>query len=175
MNTQSSDSVAILRFFQTANMTTIDNLAKNSRATLWAKSLLIVGVCLAGTHEASAQMAIGSSEPASRRISAANALKLGSDDRVALDGKADEPFWARATPIDTFFEYRPRPAETRFRTEAKIAYDQRAVIVFMRGYDPEPSRIEAPPCGATKCSARKTFSGFILTRSGCASLRKSSA
>lgn len=143
-------------------MTTLDNLAKNSRVTLWAKSLFLVGVCLAGTHEASAQMAIGSSEPASRRISAANALKLGSDDRVALDGKADEPFWARATPIDTFFEYRPRPAETRFRTEAKIAYDQRAVIVFMRGYDPEPSRIEAPLVRRDEVFGSQDFFGVYL-------------
>jgi hypothetical protein len=82
--------------------------------------------------------------PESRRLGAAQALKLAADEKVVLDGKIDEAFWSRATLISEFYEYRPRAAPAKFKTEARIAYDADAIYFALRAYDPDPSRIEAP-------------------------------
>ncbi len=82
--------------------------------------------------------------PIERRITAAQALRLADGEQVKLDGKANEPFWSRATVIADFYEYRPREAAAKYKTEARIVYDKHAIYFAMRAYDPDPSQIEAP-------------------------------
>ena len=79
-----------------------------------------------------------------RRISPTQALRLSAGEKVILDGKADEAFWSRAQVIADFYEYRPREAAAKYKTEARIVYDQHAIYFAMRAYDADPSKIEAP-------------------------------
>jgi hypothetical protein len=59
-----------------------------------------------------------------------------------IDGRDNDEIWQRAPLIDQFLEYDPNEgAETRFRTNARVAYDDRNLYVFVRMYDPAPDSI----------------------------------
>jgi len=59
-----------------------------------------------------------------------------------LDGRTDDPAWADAQIIDQFLEYEPNEGtESRFRTEARVTYDDRYLYVLARMYDPAPDSI----------------------------------
>ena len=59
-----------------------------------------------------------------------------------LDGRADDAAWAAAPVIDGFLEYEPNEgAETRFRTEARVTYDDRNLYVHVQMYDPAPDSL----------------------------------
>lgn len=61
-----------------------------------------------------------------------------------LDGRDDDEVWRNAPVVDGFLEYQPRVGGApRFRTEVKVAYDDRALYVFARMYDPAPDSIVA--------------------------------
>jgi hypothetical protein len=94
---------------------------------------------LAGSLQASHAQAIEE-----RRLAPIHALKLEQGESITLDGKLDDPAWARAAVIREFHEYRPRQAPAKFRTEARIALGKDAVYVGLMAYDPDPSKIEAP-------------------------------
>jgi uncharacterized protein DUF5916/cellulose/xylan binding protein with CBM9 domain len=62
-----------------------------------------------------------------------------------IDGRDDDPIWQQIPPITAFREWQPREdADPRFRTEAKIAYDEGNVYVFVRAFDPHPDSIMRP-------------------------------
>ncbi len=80
-------------------------------------------------------------EPA-RRATAMAALASRAEVAPVLDGRPDDPAWARAQVIDQFLEYDPKEgAETRFRTELRVVYDDRNLYVLARMYDPAPDSI----------------------------------
>jgi hypothetical protein len=59
-----------------------------------------------------------------------------------LDGRTDDPAWSTAQVIDQFLEYDPKEgAETRFRTEVRVTYDDRSLYLLARMYDPAPDSI----------------------------------
>ncbi len=59
-----------------------------------------------------------------------------------LDGIATDPVWATARVIDDFREYEPdEGAVSRFRTEVRVAYDDRNLYVLARMFDPAPDSI----------------------------------
>ncbi len=59
-----------------------------------------------------------------------------------LDGRTDDPAWQAAQVIDQFLEYDPNEGkETRFKTEVRVAYDDRNLYVLARMYDPAPDSI----------------------------------
>ena len=59
-----------------------------------------------------------------------------------LDGRTDDPAWQSAQIIDRFLEYEPNEGnETRFRTEARVTYDDRYLYVMARMFDPAPDSI----------------------------------
>jgi hypothetical protein len=59
-----------------------------------------------------------------------------------LDGKTDDPAWQTAQVIDQFLEYEPtKGAETRFKTEVRVTYDDKYLYVLGRMYDPAPDSI----------------------------------
>jgi len=59
-----------------------------------------------------------------------------------IDGRADDAAWADAPVIDQFLEYEPTTGATpRFRTEARVLYDDRALYVRVRMFDPAPDSI----------------------------------
>jgi hypothetical protein len=55
---------------------------------------------------------------------------------IVIDGRLDEPAWAAATPITTFFQVQPLegPPATQ-RTEIRILYDDQALYIGARMYD----------------------------------------
>ncbi len=59
-----------------------------------------------------------------------------------LDGKADDVAWLSAPVIDQFLEYEPNQgAESRFKTEMRVLYDDRYLYILGRMYDPAPDSI----------------------------------
>jgi hypothetical protein len=78
-------------------------------------------------------------------VRAIEAVALSEGERIVLDGKGDEPVWARANLLDRFWEIFPNAeVEPRVRTEARYAYDQHALYVLVRAWDPDTTLLRAP-------------------------------
>src|SRR6184192_2980511 len=61
---------------------------------------------------------------------------------VVIDGRDDDPVWRLAPAITQFREFQPKEdGDPRFPTEAKVAYDDRNIYVFIRAFDPHPDSI----------------------------------
>ena len=59
-----------------------------------------------------------------------------------LDGRDTDPVWATTAVIDKFLEAKPTEgAPPRFRTEARVAFDEQNLYVFVRNFDPHPDSI----------------------------------
>lgn len=59
-----------------------------------------------------------------------------------LDGQDDDVIWRSAPAIDQFLEAKPSEgAPPRMRTEARVAYDEHNLYVFVRAFDPHPDSI----------------------------------
>jgi hypothetical protein len=82
----------------------------------------------------------------------AAAVAVRSESRIAsavratttpvLDGRVDENICAQGQKIDQFLEYEPTEgAETRFKTEVCVAYDDKYFYVLARMFDPAPDSI----------------------------------
>jgi hypothetical protein len=60
----------------------------------------------------------------------------------ALDGRDDDAVWRAAPVVDAFQQARPSEgAPARFRTTARVAYDEDNLYAFIRAYDPHPDSI----------------------------------
>jgi hypothetical protein len=76
---------------------------------------------------------------------AIEALRLGPDERIVLDGRLEEAAWQRAKVVDRFWEIFPNAeTEPRVRTEAWYAYDAQALYVAIRAHDPNLAELRAP-------------------------------
>ena len=61
---------------------------------------------------------------------------------ITLDGHDREAVWRSAPVTDDFTQFVPVEAgPARFRTAFQVAYDDRAVYVFLRMYDPRPDSL----------------------------------
>src|SRR5213596_950881 len=61
---------------------------------------------------------------------------------VVIDGRDDDDVWRVAPAITQFREFQPKEdGDPRFATEAKVAYDDRNLYVFIRAFDPHPDSI----------------------------------
>jgi hypothetical protein len=59
-----------------------------------------------------------------------------------LDGLEDDVVWTSTPVIDRFLEAKPTEgAEPKYRTEARVAYDQHNLYVLVRAFDPHPDSI----------------------------------
>ncbi len=59
-----------------------------------------------------------------------------------IDGKDDDAIWRTAPILPPMRQWMPsEDAPARYRTEAKVAYDDRNIYVFVRAYDPHPDSI----------------------------------
>lgn len=59
-----------------------------------------------------------------------------------VDGMDSDAVWQTAPLVSDFLEYQPRiGAAPRFRTEVRVAFDDKALYVFARMYDPAPDSI----------------------------------
>ncbi|ODS57339.1 MAG: hypothetical protein ABS36_05465 [Acidobacteria bacterium SCN 69-37] len=79
------------------------------------------------------------SGPAARRT--VTAVRLTADERVTLDGRLDEPFWANALPATDFIQQDPRNGEPATEpTEVRIVYTADALYFGVICFDSEPDR-----------------------------------
>ena len=61
---------------------------------------------------------------------------------VVIDGRDDDEVWRVAPAITQFREFQPKEdGDPRFATEAKVAYDDHNLYVFIRAFDPHPDSI----------------------------------
>jgi len=70
------------------------------------------------------------------------ARAIRSTERIAIDGRLDEPAWAAATSITEFIQSQPRagyPATER--TAVRILYDERRLYIGAICYESEPKRL----------------------------------
>lgn len=59
-----------------------------------------------------------------------------------IDGRGDDAVWTSAPPMTDFLQFDPGEAvPTTFRTEARVAYDDRFLYVLVRAFDPAPDSI----------------------------------
>ena len=75
------------------------------------------------------------------------ALVLAPGERVALDGRLDEPAWQRAPVHDKFVQYLPldrQPPPAGYRTTVQVLAERDALVVGIRAVDPAPHEIRAP-------------------------------
>ncbi|MEJ7811182.1 MAG: DUF5916 domain-containing protein [Gemmatimonadaceae bacterium] len=104
-----------------------------------------VQVGAAGKREATpgvARIAPDGAPTMEARASATSAMAFRVAQPPVLDGRTDDAVWARAQVIDHFLEYEPNEgAETRFRTEARVGYDDHNFYVLVRMFDPAPDSI----------------------------------
>ncbi|HEX3158425.1 MAG TPA: DUF5916 domain-containing protein [Gemmatimonadaceae bacterium] len=121
---------------------------------------LLVGVAVPLTSPLAAQTATSKEVPAplpagvrdapprperssaEARATATTATAVRAAAAPRLDGRTDDPAWAHAPVIDQFLEYEPNEgAESRFRTEARVTYDDKNLYVLVRMFDPSPDSL----------------------------------
>jgi hypothetical protein len=62
----------------------------------------------------------------------------------AIDGRDTDAVWRNAPVMGGFRQFSPaEDAPTEFRTEARAAYDERYLYVFVRAFDPHPDSLVA--------------------------------
>src|SRR6266540_749669 len=87
----------------------------------------------------------GSPAPGDGRVpppTATMAVAVRASRAPALDGTEDDAVWREAPAITAFREFSPREdGDPRFRTEAKVAYDDHSFYAFIRAFDPHPDSI----------------------------------
>src|SRR5712692_5908940 len=97
-----------------------------------------------------------------------------------IDGKDDDAVWREAPAITTFREFSPREdGAPRFATEAKVAYDDHNLYVFIRAFDPHPDSIlkilarrdvrappDSPKMAITSFQDRRTGFEFAVNPAG---------
>lgn len=95
--------------------------------------VLIATICIACAAELTPRTAIAQ-ESASSHV-------LVIQEPIELDGRLDEPFWHRATPIP-LTQQAPAPGQaTPFETQVRIAANAEYVYVAFECLDPEPRQL----------------------------------
>jgi hypothetical protein len=107
--------------------------------------LLALGLSTAAPSPAECPSAIPRCDPTLLVRREATAASIGDGRPPAIDGRLDEAVWAEAKPFTRFMQARPDPGnEARMRTEVRVLYDDRALYVGIRLFDPTPHGILAP-------------------------------
>ncbi len=71
-----------------------------------------------------------------------DAVAVPATSPITVDGQISEPVWEQAQSISEFVQRQPAEGEAPSqRTDARIAFDERALYVAVRAYDSEPNRI----------------------------------
>jgi hypothetical protein len=70
------------------------------------------------------------------------AIAVHADAAPVIDGRDNDQVWRAAPAITEFKQWSPTEGKpSRFRTEAKVAYDAANLYVFVRAFDPHPDSI----------------------------------
>ena len=99
--------------------------------------ILLFSVAGAGASAGYAQEA----DSTTRQRPVVRALRLASEDRIAVDGKLDEPVWARAIPAANFIQQDPDNGQPATEpTEVRILFNSRALYMGVTCFDSEPDK-----------------------------------
>jgi hypothetical protein len=105
-----------------------------------AAAVLLAGATADPLHAQAAESPRGGAGSGGATATTATAAR--ATQAPVLDGRTDDPAWRNAPVIDQFLEYEPNEgAEPRFRTEARVTYDDRNLYVLVRMFDPAPDSI----------------------------------
>lgn len=70
------------------------------------------------------------------------AIAVRATQAPVIDGRDDDPTWENAPRVSDFTQFQPHiDADPSFRTEFRVAYDDRNLYVFVRMFDPHPDSI----------------------------------
>jgi hypothetical protein len=122
-------------------------LSASRRSATLALAMLLGAVSTARSQSATPTVTLAGrpTEPAparAERATATAAMATRATVAPTLDGRTDDAAWQNAQIIDQFLQYEPNEGtESRFRTEARVTYDDRNLYVLARMYDPAPDSI----------------------------------
>jgi hypothetical protein len=72
----------------------------------------------------------------------APAVAVRAERPPTIDGREDDAVWRAAPATSEFLEFSPNEGKApRYKTDFKVAYDDRHLYVFIRAYDPHPDSI----------------------------------
>lgn len=72
----------------------------------------------------------------------AEAVAVVAGEPIVIDGRLDERTWEQAPRIRDFIQREPAEGQPpSYGTEASVAYDESALYVAIRAFDPDPDRI----------------------------------
>ena len=104
--------------------------------------MLVLATALLLLQVQETRLASATTSPTTRSPAPTSTKAVRAVKPVVLDGRDDDEVWAHAVPITDFVEFDPVEGKAaRFRTEAKVAYDNRNFYVYVRMFDPEPDKI----------------------------------
>ncbi|MEA3247232.1 MAG: DUF5916 domain-containing protein [Gemmatimonadota bacterium] len=110
------------------------------RTSTFATALLAVAVIF----PARAPRAQSGPSPAARdaAVAAATATAVRAEQAPRIDGRDDDAVWQGAPRYSNFRQFQPKvDVDPSFRTEFRVAYDDRNLYVFVRMFDPHPDSI----------------------------------
>ena len=122
-------------------------LSASRRSAALALAMLLGAVPTARGQSAAPSVTLAGSTTApaparAERATATAAMATRATVAPTLDGRTDDAAWQDAQIIDQFLQYEPNEgSESRFRTEARVTYDDRNLYVLARMYDPAPDSI----------------------------------
>jgi hypothetical protein len=102
------------------------------------------GLVWAQTLASTTAVPNGSAAAAASRPEARTAVAVRANATPVLDGRLDENICDQSQKITQFLEYEPTEgAETRFKTEVCVTYDDKYFYVLARMFDPAPDSMVA--------------------------------
>jgi hypothetical protein len=97
-------------------------------------------MALAGTPGAAFAQGLGETARPQEATGTVAAARTGAPPDI--DGRADDAAWSEAPPISEFRLFTPSEGGApSFRTEARVLYDDRALYVLVRAFDPHPDSV----------------------------------
>lgn len=121
-------------------------------------------------HPAHAQAPAATLQPAP--ASGASAISLDAprsmravrvDQPIRLDGRFDEAAWAAADVAKDFVQRQPQVGQpSSERTEVRVLYDESAVYVAARMFDPHPDSMQAPLARRDQAVANSEWFNVVL-------------
>ncbi|HWJ21485.1 MAG TPA: DUF5916 domain-containing protein [Gemmatimonadaceae bacterium] len=106
--------------------------------------VVVAVVCaLSGVRRLPAQQPrLGGTAAVAASAAAPSATAVRATAAPVIDGRDDDPVWRDAPATGEFLEFQPAEGKApRFRTEFRVAYDDRNLYVFVRAFDPHPDSI----------------------------------
>lgn len=117
----------------------------SSRAVRWAVFPAVLTLpFVAGAQREVASSRTSTSSSATPVASSTVAVATRATKAPVIDGKADDAIWSTARVFSDFRTFDPvENGDPRFRTEARVAYDDHNIYILVRAFDPHPDSLVA--------------------------------